>query len=94
VALASILFSVQATAQALRDSQPDIATTFVGRPLTCTEPQKLVVAKPFADRAKVKARLVNVLRESLFDDAKGIVNIAREKEIKDLVSKLKGEKVR
>jgi len=34
------------------------------------------------------------LRESLYDDAKGIVNIAREKEIKDLANKLKNEKLR
>jgi hypothetical protein len=34
------------------------------------------------------------LRESLYDDAKGIVNIAREKEIKHLASKLKGDKGR
>jgi hypothetical protein len=37
------------------------------------------------------------LRESLYDDSKGIVNAAREKEIKSLASKLagklKGEKV-
>jgi len=42
-----------------------------------------------------KARLDNLLRESLYDDAKGIVNISREKEIKHLASnKLTGEKVR
>jgi hypothetical protein len=29
------------------------------------------------------------LRDSLFDDAAGIVNIAREKEIKKLANKLK-----
>jgi NhaP-type Na+/H+ or K+/H+ antiporter len=94
VALASTLFSVQATAQALRDPQPDLAATFVGRALTCSEPQKLVISQPFAERAKVKARLYNLLRESLYDDAKGIVNIAREKEIKHLASKLKGDKAR
>ena len=94
VALASTLFSLQATAQALRDPQPDIAATFVGRPLTCSEPQKLFISSPFAERAKIKARLYNLLRESLFDDAKGIVNIAREKEIKKLASKLKNDRLR
>jgi hypothetical protein len=34
------------------------------------------------------------LRESLFDVAKGIVNIAREKEIKELANKLKNERSR
>jgi hypothetical protein len=65
-----------------------------GGSLTCSEPQKLRIAKPFAERAKLKARLYNVLRESIYDDAKGIVNIAREKEIKDLVNKLKQDKAR
>jgi hypothetical protein len=90
LALASTLCCVQATAQALRDPQPDLAATFGGRALTCSEPKKLLVPPAFAERAKLKARLSNILRESLFDDAKGIVNIAREKEIKDLANKLKG----
>jgi hypothetical protein len=94
VALASTLFSVQATGQALRDPKFDLAAPFVGRPLTCSPPQKLLVSQPFAERAKLKARLYNLLRESLYDDAKGVVNIAREKEIKDLASKLRTEKAR
>lgn len=94
LALASAPFSVQATAQALRDPQPDLAAPFGGRTLACTEPHKLLIAKPLAERAKLKVRLYNLLRESLFDDAKGIVNIGREKEIKDLASKLKSEKLR
>ena len=89
LALASVLSSVQATAQALRDPQPDFASTFGGKALTCSEPQKLVISRPFVERAKLKVRLYNVLRESLFDDAKGIVNIAREKEIKKLANKLR-----
>ena len=92
LALASTFFSVQATAQELRDQQPDLASAFVGRPVTCSEPQKLVISHPFAERAKLKARLSNLLRESLYDDAKGIVNIAREKEIRELASKLKKER--
>jgi hypothetical protein len=92
LALASTLFSVQATAQELRDHQSDLASTFVGRPVTCSEPQKLVISHPFAERAKLKARLYNLLLESLYDDAKGIVNIAREKEIRELASKLKKER--
>lgn len=94
MALAFTLFRVQATAQALRDPQPDFAPTFVGRTLTCSEPQKLLISRPFMERAKVKARLYNLLRESLYDDAKGIVNIELEREIKNLASKLKSEKVR
>ncbi|HWX76166.1 MAG TPA: hypothetical protein VNY32_01750 [Candidatus Acidoferrales bacterium] len=92
LALASTLFSVQATAQELRDQPSDLASTFVGRPVTCSEPQKLVISHHFAERAKLKARLSNLLRESLYDDAKGIQNIAREKEIRELASKLKKER--
>jgi len=47
------------------------------------------VPSTVAARARLKARLITLLRESLFDDTKGIVNIAREKEIKKLANKLK-----
>jgi len=44
------------------------------------------------ERAKIKARLATLLRESLYDDANGIVDIAREKEIKKLANRLRNEK--
>jgi hypothetical protein len=44
------------------------------------------------ERAKLKVRLISLLRDSLYDDAKGIVNIAREREIKKLANELKGNK--
>lgn len=91
LALASTLGVVQATGQTLRDPQPNPATAFAESPLTCSESQKLIIPHPFAERAKLKAKLSNLLRESLYDDAKGIVNIAREKEIRELASKLKKE---
>ena len=50
----------------------------------------IAVPLEVAEQAKVKARLLNLLRDSLFDDAKGIVNIARENEIKKLANKLRG----
>jgi hypothetical protein len=94
IALASTLFRVQATAQALRDPKLDLASPFVGGTLTCSNPQNVhvVIPKPFAERAKLKARLANLLRESLYDDAKGIANIGRDKEIRNLASKLKDDK--
>ncbi len=55
------------------------------------ETQKLLIPRPFVQRAKLKARLLKLLYESLYDDTKGIVNAAREKEIKKLASKLKNE---
>jgi hypothetical protein len=44
------------------------------------------------ERAKLKARLRTLLRESLYDDAQRIVNIAPEKEIRKLVNKLSSDK--
>jgi len=52
----------------------------------------LIIPHPFAERAKLKAKMFNLLRESLYDDAKGIVNIAREKEIRELANKLKKDR--
>ena len=94
VAFASTLFSVPATAQALRDPNLDLAPAFSKGSLTCSETQRFLIPKPFAARAKLKARLLNLLRESLYDDAKGIANITREKEIKNLANKLKDDKAR
>ena len=71
-------------------AEPDFKNAFVRSPLTCTQPSTIVVPSHVAERAKVKARLLNLLRDSLYDDAKGIVNIAREKEIKKLANKLRG----
>lgn len=71
-------------------SESYLKDAFVRSPLTCTQSNTIAVPVEVADRAKVKARLLNLLRDSLFDDAKGIVNIAREKEIKKLANKLRG----
>jgi len=43
-------------------------------------------------RVRLKARLTTLLRESLYDDAKGIVNIPREKEIKNIANKLRSDR--
>jgi hypothetical protein len=43
---------------------------------------------PLVERARIKARLPTLLRESLDDDASGIANVAREKEIRKLANKL------
>jgi hypothetical protein len=94
-ALASVFLSVQTMGQVSRDPQPGIAASFAGSPLTCSQsPQseKLIVPKSVEKRAKLKARLLNLLRESLYDDSKGIVNLEREKEIATLASKLKQER--
>jgi len=90
VVLAYALVTAPAIAQMAGDLQFNRPTPVVGE-ATCSSPSKVVVPKAMAERARLKARLANLLRESLFDDAKGIVNIAREKEIKRLANKLKKE---
>ncbi|HXP39594.1 MAG TPA: hypothetical protein VN833_04960 [Candidatus Acidoferrales bacterium] len=82
--------SAQASGHMSQASDLDLHASFAGSTLTCSQtPATIRVPPPLVARAKVKARLVTVLRDSLYDDAKGIVNIAREKGIKKLANKLK-----
>ena len=92
VVLGSALAGAQVLGQISGPSEPDLKNAFVRSPLTCSQPSTIVVPSAVAHRAKLKARLLNLLRDSLFDDAAGIVNIAREKEIKKLANKLKSER--
>ena len=94
VVLASALAGAQVLGAVSKGSEPDLTNALGRSPLTCSQSNTLVIPAQVAERAKLKARLLNLLRESLFDDAKGIVNIAREKEIKKLASKLKGDKTK
>jgi hypothetical protein len=83
--LAPAILSAQVMDQVPGGSEPDLKTPLVRSALTCSSSTTtFVVPTPLIERAKLKARLVTLLRESLYDDAKGIVNIAREKEIKKL----------
>ena len=87
--LAVVLLNPQARGQISTGPRPDLATSFVGGNLTCSQPQNVfLVPKEVAEQARLKARLVTLLRESLSDDVKGIVNIEREKEIRKLASRL------
>lgn len=85
---------VDALAQAPSDGLPGFKTSFVGSSLACSSPQteRFKVPAAIATRAKLKAKLLNLLHLSLSDDAKGIVNPSREKEIADLAGKLKKDK--
>lgn len=89
VALASVLASAQTLESVSGNSRPNQSLAFSGGPLACSQPEVLRVPQDVVQRAKLKLRLMNLLRESLLDDAKGIVNIAREKEIRKLADKLK-----
>ena len=103
--IALAVLSAQAMGQISKSSDLDLKTddlktddlqagnlqaSFAGSALTCTQPPAIIrVPSPLVQRAKLKVRLVTLLRESLYDDASGIVNIAREKEIKKLANKLR-----
>ncbi len=89
VVFAAAIAGAQMLGQVSGGPEPDFQNAFVGSSLTCSQPHTLVVPPRLVERAKLKARLLTLLRESLFDDAKGIVNIAREKEIKKLANKLR-----
>jgi hypothetical protein len=71
--------------------QPDFPNAVSGGALTCTQARTFVVPSRLLE-TKMKARLLVLLRDSLFDDTNGIVNIAREKEIKKLADRLKNDK--
>ncbi len=94
IALTVILTVALAGAQELakvEDPGSELKPAFTGSSLTCSPTRTLVIPSPLIERAKLKARLLTLLRDSLLDDAKGIVNIAREKEIKKLANKLRSQ---
>jgi len=96
VVLAAAFASTQVLAQASGGPEPAIKNALVGSQQACAQQQSteethvIHVPQRIADRARVKARLLILLRDSLYDDARGVVNIARENEIKKLANKLKG----
>jgi hypothetical protein len=96
LALAAAFLGIQAMGQTPADPHPGFKASILGSALTCSSPDKqterLTVPQPFAKRARLKARLLNLLHESLYDDSKGIVDVTREKEIANLAKKLGYEK--
>jgi hypothetical protein len=92
VALSSVFVSAQEMEQISGESLPNRPAASGGSALICSEHITIRVPPPIAERAKVKARLLILLRESLNDDASGIVNTARENEIKKLAAELKSDR--
>jgi len=95
VVLAAAFASTQVLAQASGGPEPAIENAFLGSPQACSQQQSteeahtIYIPQRLADRARLKARLLNLLRDSLYDDARGVVDMARENEIKKLANKLK-----
>ncbi len=90
VVLAAAIAGAQMGATS-REAEPNFENAVVGSTLTCSQPHTLVVPPQLVARARVKVKLLTLLRESLYDDARGVVNIAQEKEIRKLANKLKSE---
>jgi hypothetical protein len=90
--LASVLVCAQDMTQVWREPPFDPKSALTADALTCSQSERIVVPVAVAKRAKLKARLVNLLRESLFDDAKGVVNASREREIRKLANQLKNDR--
>jgi hypothetical protein len=89
VALASALAGAQTMESLSGNARPNQPAAFRGSSLTCSQPEVLRVPQNIVQRARLKLRLMDLLQESLLDDAKGVVNIAREKEIRNLAAKLR-----
>jgi hypothetical protein len=92
VVLAAALAGAQSPVTNLGRANPDLRVACIGSPLTCSQPFTVAVPTHLVPRARLKARLITLLRESLYDDAKGIVNIPREKEIKNIANKLRNDR--
>jgi hypothetical protein len=92
VVLGSALAGAQVFNQVSGGPGSDLKTPYVGSALRCSQASMIVVTRPLLERAKVKARLLTLLHDSLYDDARGIVNIEREKEIRKLANKLKNDR--
>jgi hypothetical protein len=89
-----VVSSALAGAQVGKAPQPvesNFSNALTGSAVSCTRQDTFVVPPQVVEKARVKARLLVLLHQSLVDDANGIVNIARESEIRKLANKLKHE---
>jgi hypothetical protein len=68
-----------------RDLQREIVLFSAQRSPALSTPRRMVAL------AKLKAQILNLLRESFHDDAKGIINVARDREILNPEQQLKDE---
>ena len=91
VVLSAAIASAQMD-QVSHAAEPNFENAVVGSTLTCSQPHTLVVPSQLLQKARLEARLLILLRDSLYDDARGVVNIEREKEIKKLANKLRTKK--
>jgi hypothetical protein len=92
VLVAAIASAQMDKASRAPESEPNFKDAVVGSALTCSQQRTLVIPPRLLENARLKARLLVLLCDSLYDDGHGILNIAREKEIGKLANKLRNEK--
>jgi hypothetical protein len=93
LAFSAAVCCAQVSTGSITGSEPDLKAAYVGSAVACSLSEgTIVVPRQLLERAKTRARLMSLLRESLYDDAKGIVNIEREREIKKLADKVRNAK--
>lgn len=88
---------LQALAQTSTDQYVNFAIAKQRSAVVCPSPAMamtsdgaiLTIPRALFERAKLKSRLGKLLRESIYDDAQGIVNVPREKEIRKLANELR-----
>src|SRR5882724_1334501 len=87
---ALLLLGAQLHSQEKREEGFTFYSSQRGTTLACSQ-TNLVIPHAIYERAKLKAELINLLRASLEDDAKSIVNIEREKRIRKIANDLRKE---
>lgn len=87
---ALLLCLCQSHGQDSQEARFTFNTTQRGTTLACSQ-TNLVIPHAIYERAKLKAELINLLRASLEDDAKSIINAEREKKIRQIANKLRKE---
>ena len=87
----ALLLIVQSHGQSPKQDVQGFPLYFAGeRPLACRV-DSLHIPRNVFERAQKKARLINLLRESLYDDSAGIINPKRDDEIRKLLNDLRRE---
>ena len=86
VVMGPAVLSAQVLDQVSEKSGSNPKIPIPGSALTCSQLPSIVVPKPLVERPKLQPRLVIPRRESLYADARGIVNIALESEIRKIAN--------
>ena len=89
VAFSCLFLCLFSTAQEIKPIENFVTPLAASRTLTCRADQTIIIPHAVFERAKQKARLIELLKQSIFDDAQGKLDVSREKEIKKLFKELR-----